>query len=252
MRSESLRSLSSALDHVCFTGRGTDIVKNLQDHVDSSLTLLNLGRPISEAEISCSLAHKRALEVARSAVLEEPELQWVLIVEDDADLNVDKLLAISQELYSSEISVPALVTFYVPVIERTFKETPRQIKSRSFVRTRLWIPGAVAYAVNRAAILDLVTYAQLPVDCTPDWPLYFQRIQRFVATKTWVEESGAPTTLGVRARMPFRKRIGLHFLQIANIERIARTNGVSRRAVVNHLIVTPILRDLRNLLRRIL
>jgi len=239
------------VDAVYFSGRGIDFVQRLEDHIDYTLLSINLGRSLSQAETSCSLAHKKALSTAHSLALTDPLLDWVLVVEDDADIDLAKFQTVSDELGDFNVDGAALVSYYVPQDLNKFGNRTHSATTFLFKRTRLWIPGAVAYAINRAAILALAPYIRLPVDSTPDWPVYFQRVQRFLAVRTQINESGKPTTLGNRTRMPISKRARLHFRQFTNLEQVAKTNGVTRRAVLNHLFVTPALRDARTLFLRL-
>jgi GR25 family glycosyltransferase involved in LPS biosynthesis len=245
LRSNTLGRLTLELPNVSFTGRGIDLTDNVQSHVHAERLMVNLGRQLSDAEISCSLAHKKALLVANTEFVTHRARRWVLIVEDDAEISLTIYERIRDELESLTTTVPTLVSFYSPKANDLQQQFPAKNQKGVPIRERLWIPGAVAYAMNREAIVDLKSYSQLPVDSTPDWPIYFRRVERYVSVSTCVLESGMASTLGVRDRLPILRRLRLHWIQLIHVHELAIVNGVSKYDVVVHLVLAPFVRDFR-------
>jgi len=202
------------------------------------LAKLALGRSMLAGEIGCSLAHIRAVEVASSHFIEDPNLAWCLVLEDDANVSPAKLLAIREQLLAFHSIHPEIVNFFRdPLVELLAKTDKPKL-----YRLPYQSPMALCYAINRAATSDYNRLANSPVSFVADWPPYLSRI-RFWSSNISVIDTGALSTIGVRGNYHLWSRISLILRQLCRIRELAEAYNLSIRHTVVALILRPLIRD---------
>lgn len=135
-----------------------------------------IDRPLSPAEIACVWGHQQM----RKRFLTEFSDEWILLLEDDADLLTSRIPSAGD--LAMLPAAPIIVTLLgcpadAMEIDRVSVDT-----ERSF--TRLLDPPdyAVAYLINRAAANVAVdSYARHKIDSVPDWPYRWSRQVQFWA-----------------------------------------------------------------------
>ena len=211
--------------------------------VDEQQSELLYGRRLSDPELGCATAHRNAVSVAHQKLSRDRTLEWALIVEDDANLDLVTFRRIEAELSSAAPSFPSLVSFFSrrmvegEVFRRSADNT-RALKSRRY------LDGiAVCYAVNRLGLADIHSFSTQPLSYVADWPLHYLRLKFFTSVHTRVSEVEGRTTIGHRPRLRFGERLLLHIRQLRHIRKIGSDHGVSAVNVVYQLIVFPAWRD---------
>jgi len=216
------------------------------DVVDEEASELLLGRRLSNSELGCAIAHKNALNASLSLMSTRHEVEWVLISEDDSDLDERTLESIARELLGCSLFSPSLVTYY-SARGWLGLQILRHIKPGSSPsRARGWSAGAVCYAINRRAVEELAPYLSLPVSYVADWPLYFSHVRRYESKNVKVNEVSGRSTIGDRTTHSVFKRIHTYARQLRNVRKISETYRVPKSIIISRLIVQPIIRDLLN------
>ena len=211
--------------------------------VDERLSEILLGKRLSDPELGCAIAHKNASAAAVIAFKNQNELKWALFVEDDADLDAEMFDIIQDELENLDTKIPALVNYDSRNQNRTMPPKTRNLE-KPLLSSRFWYAGAVCYAVNREGLQCLQSFRDSPIDFVADWPVYYSRLKLFVSNQTWVYEVKGLSSIGVRHNLKIGKRLLMHIRQVAYLRKLSRLYGVTIQTVVQHLIITPLIRDL--------
>jgi GR25 family glycosyltransferase involved in LPS biosynthesis len=211
-------------------------------NVDEHRSELLYGRRLSDSELGCAMAHRNAISQAHLELSHNRTLEWALIVEDDANLDLTTFKRIETELFHAG-GAPSLVTFYSAKVSEgrpsmTFVDNTKALKSR-------WhLAGiAVCYALNLRGLADIKIFSTRPISSVADWPLYYLRLKLFTSVYTRVSEVGESSTIGYRPRLRVGKRLVVHTRQLRHIRKIASDHGVSVVHAVHQLIVFPAWRD---------
>lgn len=152
--------------------------------VDESKSKILLGRKLSDAELGCALAHRSAIRLAHHVLSNDHRIQWVLIVEDDAESNEANYELIAKELLSSSLNVPSIVSYFHGNTISHCSERESSIK-----RSRSWPTGTVCYAINRPGTNELSQFLEFPVNYVADWPRFFLRLDIYHSTKIQIVEA---------------------------------------------------------------
>jgi hypothetical protein len=222
----------------------------------TNLSTLQLGREISDREIGCAIAHRLAMQKSLELINQTNDQDWVLVLEDDADVNHRNLKQIEKCLANNRFKDPSIVTFYSGPKSNVLKRrsgledqdfSPKLRRQRFFLRS-----VAACYAVNKSALVYLDKFKLSNVDYVADWPPYFAKVKFFQAYHPVVREVDAESTIGLRENQSFLKRIRQYINQLLRIQRIAQSNQISNWQAIRFLIVSPILRDLHAISLKIL
>lgn len=220
------------------------------------MSTLQLGRQISDREIGCAIAHRLAAEKSFQILNQHNDQEWSLILEDDADINEQKLEQIKRCLDRNRLDSPSIISFYSndqgegrnknsePLGDETSPKIKRQ---RFFLRS-----VAACYAVNKSALAYLEEFKFSSVDYVADWPPYFVRIRFYQASYPTVREVVAESTIGLRESQNIGVRIRQYFRQLMLLKPIAESNRISRWQTFWVLIFSPIARDLHGILSKTL
>ena len=244
LRSTLLENLAAELNNVLFVEPvQIDAADRLECLVNERLSEVICGKRLSDSELGCAIAHRKAREAAENALVGHKSIEWSLFVEDDADLDLRTFNQIFSELDQLKVKGPVIANYDYRNQSQVFRSKAR--KQLSVLRaSRHLLPGAACYSINRDGIRDLNQFSHLPIDCVADWPLYFTRLKLFVSNQTWVNETTGPSTIGERSNQNVSNRFAMHVRQIANIRELSRLNLVSIREVVQHLVIAPLIRDI--------
>jgi GR25 family glycosyltransferase involved in LPS biosynthesis len=226
------------------------------EYTTSELGHLQLGRPMLNAEIGCAIAHRVAMRRALERVKTDAKLQWALILEDDADVSEDSLKQIIECLDIQTLETPSVISFYSNVeklTDSTHRESIQNLGPTKLRRQRFYIrSGAVCYAVNKSALLNLDKFHHSSVDFVADWPPYFAGTTFYQATHPKIGEVNARSTIGTRENLRLLRRLRLHVNQISNLREIAKHNKISKFQALSNLVFQPFNRDLHGVLRRLI
>jgi hypothetical protein len=244
LRSKPLEDLASNTMNCIFVG---PVRVNQADRergiVDDRLSVILLGKRLSDSELGCAIAHKHACIAAMTALKNQDKIKWALFVEDDADLDGQTLEKIKTELDIFDPKIPSLVTYYsAGNCDGSLKAQNGTVKE-PLVVSRHWSSGAVCYAVNLLGLNDIQPFAGLPVDYVADWPVYYSRLRRFVSSQTWVCEVDGPSSVGERVNQQIAKRFVMHVRQLMYLAKLSKLYDLPIRAVIHHLMISPWLRD---------
>lgn len=245
LRSRSLDELSREVSNCVHVPPRFKAVDRDSSIVNESRTKLLTGRRLSDADVSCALTHKRAVMAADNVFQTHKHISWVLIAEDDADIDVRTFHRVASELHSACIDAPTLVKFYSAPSLRLLIRRMTGIRRSNLLSSRHWLAGAVCYAINREAVREVLPFAWMPVDNVADWPVYYSRLNLLVSGEIIVGEVTGPSTIGMRDSVGVFSRILLYGRQIGHLGSLSRMYGLPRKKVVQHLIATPLLRDLQ-------
>jgi GR25 family glycosyltransferase involved in LPS biosynthesis len=218
----------------------------------TNLSTLQLGREISNREIGCAIAHRLAIEKSFQMIEQQNNQEWSLILEDDADINEQKLEEIKKCLDNNRLDSPAIISFHSDpqrdaqnmTPKLSGKDIPPKLKRQIFFLRSV----AACYAVNKSALAYLEGFKFSPVDYVADWPPYFAKINFYLSRYPRVSEVVAESTIGLRESQSIPKRIGLHVRQLLRLQTIAEFNRISKWQTFRVLIFSPIVRDLHGLL----
>jgi hypothetical protein len=250
LRSKSLNELTECFsDCIYINPVFLDRTSRTEQVVNDKLCEVAVGRFLTNSEVGCVVAHKNATAVATDAVSNSNEVEWVLFVEDDADLDPSTFERIQSELEGLKTEIPSLVTYYSSKncgsgIEETKSNSCKRMKSS--IR---WSSGTVCYAINRTGLFDIAAFSELPVDHVADWPIYYTRLKLYFSIQVRVCEVDEPSTIVNRRNLSISSRIFMHLRQIIYLRRLSRLNEVPVYKVINHLMITPIMRDFSNRIR---
>ena len=190
LRSAQLVALTRIVDDCIFVAppvvRSTDRSSQLIDEVCSQVLL---GRRMTNGEVGCAKGHKQILLRSHDEFRLRPNARWVIVAEDDANLDEISYRRIIDELCNFWPNTPAVVTF-VPEREmsRRTEWIPNEETPKFKVLNR-WRKKTVCYALNREACETIVRFAKLPIDYVADWPLYFAHLTFYASSHTWVIEA---------------------------------------------------------------
>ena len=139
----------------------------IEQVVNDKMCEVSIGRFLTNSEIGCAVAHKKATAIAADAVSNSNEVRWVLFAEDDADLSQKTFGIIQNELDGLNVNDPALITFYspnncVPDKEGMEPESHKRIKSITH-----WPSGTVCYAINRSGLFDIAQFSGIQSIMSP-------------------------------------------------------------------------------------
>lgn len=255
---DRLRSYSLSEFAACFTDciYVNPVLLRTSDRTDQvvndKLCKVSIGRFLANSEIGCAIAHKKATAIATNVISSSIEFGWVLFVEDDADLNQKTFEMIKDELDELDdlnVDTPSLITFYSSKNCGPDKESTKTESRKLYKSSTHWPSGTVCYAINRSGIFDIAHFSGLPVDHVADWPVYYTRLKLFFSIQARVCEVDAPSSIENRRNLSISSRIMMHLRQLFYLRKLSRLNEVSVCKVINHLILTPILRDLSHLFR---
>jgi hypothetical protein len=252
LRSKSLEDLGSKTVNCVFVDpvrvRQADRKEGI---VDERLSVVLLGKQLSDSELGCAVAHKNACITAVTALKNQDKIKWALFVEDDADLDSQTLEKIQLELEAFETNLPSLVSYYsADNCSGSLKAQKRNDKE-PLVVSRHWSSGAVCYAVNLLGLNDILPFSGLPVDYVADWPVYYSRLKRFVSCQTWVCEVDGPSSVGERYNQRISERILMHVRQLMYLRKLSKRYSLPIRVVIHHLMISPWLRDASSRLRTV-
>jgi GR25 family glycosyltransferase involved in LPS biosynthesis len=221
----------------------------IEQVVNDKMCEVSVGRILSNSEIGCAIAHKKATAIAANSISNSSEVGWVLFVEDDANLNLKTFEAIKEELDGLSVNVPSLITFYSSDYCVSEKVDINK-GSRKWIKLGThWSSGTVCYAINRKGIFDVAQFSELPVDHVADWPIYYKRLKLHFSKQVKVCEVNAPSFIENRRNLSIPSRISMHSRQLFYLRKLSRMNKVSVRMVMSHLVVAPIMRDFSNLIK---
>jgi len=245
-RSDTLQVLASLTTRLIYVQPVLVAAGNRRaQSVDDYQSELLFGRRLSNSELGCAIAHRNAVLQANQELSRDSTLEWTLIVEDDADLDLTTFRRIEAELVDSAISQPSLVSFYSVKTLGT-KQFMCPVNTASALKThRQWTAGAVCYAINRHGLADIHNFSSSPISSVADWPLHYSRLKFFKSVHTRVSEVEGGSTIGNRPRLGVGNRLVLHIRQLRHIKRIAANHGVTVVDAVGHLIVFPAWRDFK-------
>lgn len=243
LRSEILENLANELENVLFVEPvRIGAIDRVDRLVNEKLSEVICGKRLSDSELGCAVAHRNAREAAKNALDELKSIRWSLFVEDDADLDLKTFNQIFSELDQLKMECPTIVNYDYRNQPPTFGSRARKQNS-VLLPSRSLLAGAACYSLNREGIKDLDQFSQFPIDCVADWPLYFTRLKLFVSNQTWVFETKGPSSIGERSVQKLGHRFAVHLHQFAKIHKLSRLYGVSFRDVIQHLMITPLIRD---------
>lgn len=134
------------------------VTKDLADSRSSQkLNLKLLGRALVAGEVGCALAHVEARREGSSA-------DWVLVLEDDANINSEQIKASWELVRGIELKKPSIVTLVDPNAGKLRKLRLAAIP---------YAPSTTLayFASSAVAALDL---ASQEIVGTADWPLHLQ------------------------------------------------------------------------------
>lgn len=123
------------------------------------------GRNLTKGEIACSISHSLIIRKAK-----EEQLDYAIILEDDALVSTDKLNKFIENL---QIRKSALISLYHD--RRTEALIKNSKKSRNLFRHYLPPTGTVGYCLTRKAILQIsknTTESKIRT-CQADFPLFY-------------------------------------------------------------------------------
>jgi GR25 family glycosyltransferase involved in LPS biosynthesis len=215
----------------------------LHEKYDDEIAHLTLGRSMLLAEVGCALAHRGAIKEACAKFLLNSNLEWCLILEDDANISPQDFLRIKAQLIGLNQNGAAIVNFARdPIITRFWKNgRPRLLKMP--YRASL----AFCYAVNRSAANAITPSLNAPVACVADWPPYFEKVKSW-SSSLGISDVGAASTIGLRGRQKLSFRTKLIFIQLLHLGRLARFYNLNRLQVLFSLVLKPLTRDALNVL----
>ena len=250
LRSKSLNELTVCVsDCIYINPVFLDRTSRTEQVVNDKLCEVAVGRFLTNSEVGCAVAHKKATASAANAVLNSNEVEWVLFAEDDADLNQKTFGIIQNELNGLDANVPSLITFHSP---NNCGPDKLVMKLSSYKRNKSsthWPSATACYAINRTGLIDIAKFSELPVDHVADWPIYYTRLKLYFSIQARVCEVDAPSTIGNRRNSSISSRIFMHLRQVIYLRRLSRLNEVPVYKVINHLMITPIMRDFSNRIR---
>jgi GR25 family glycosyltransferase involved in LPS biosynthesis len=246
LRSIELTSLTAELEDCIFVEppvvRTSERTPDLIDEVRSEVLL---GRRMTNGEIGCAKGHKQVIVAAHNGFMARPNACWVLVAEDDADLTFDLYQQAGTDLASLDNRVPNFVNFYTDSLSVTRVSKLNITATSKFKARRKWQNGTVCYAMNREAIRELLPFAYMPVDNVADWPVYYARLKLLVSTNILVTEVPGQSTIGMRSSLGVLPRLFMHLRQLRHLRTLSQLYGLPSRTVVQHLIYTPLLRDVQ-------
>lgn len=244
LRSSALRTLTSHLTrHIYVDPVLVTVGDRIARSVDDQQSELLYGRQLSDRELGCAIAHRNAISQANQELSRDNTLEWALIVEDDAKLDLTTFKRIEAELIGAARSSPSLVSFY-SVHEFVASQGMCSVDAtRTLKAYRYWFAGAVCYAVNQRGLAEIHRFSAQPITCVADWPLHYSRLKFFKSVYTRVSEVEGGSTIGYRPRLGVGNRLVLHIRQIRHIRRITANHGVTVVDAVGQLIVFPAWRD---------
>lgn len=268
LRSARLAELIKNIDGCIFVAppvvRSTDRNPELIDEVCSEVLL---GRRMTNGEVGCAKGHKQILSQSHVEFHLRPNARWVVVAEDDADLDEISYRRIIDQLCGFHPKTPAVVTF---VPERVLSRRTDWIlndETPKFNALTRWRKKTVCYALNREACETIARFAKLPIDYVADWPLYFAHLKFYASSHTWVVEAKTKSRIWDE---PFLDPQEVRFVRefsasyLVNILRYLRGRKqlsslsqryeLSMRVILAHLLVYPtiekILAGLRVFVRR--
>lgn len=210
--------------------------------VNERLSEVLLGKRLSDSELGCAIAHKNARAAAIVALKSQNNMKWALFVEDDADLNAEIFNRIHDELENVDSKVPTLVNYDSRNQNRAMPLQNRN-HGKPLRASRVWFAGAVCYAVNQEGLQYLRRFTDLPVDYVADWPIYYSQLKLIVSNQTLVSEVEGLSSIGERPNHRIRKRLTMHIRQLLYLRKLSNLYAIPVRAIVHHLIITPLFRD---------
>ena len=244
LRSTLLEDLVAELDKVVFVEPvRIGAADRLECVVNERLSEVICGKRLSDSELGCAIAHRNARVAAENALVGNESIEWSLFVEDDADLDLRTFNQIFSELDQLKVKGPVIANYDYRNQSPFFRSKARKQLS-VLGASRHLLPGAACYSLNREGIRHLNQFSHIPIDCVADWPLYFTRLKLFVSNQTWVNETTGPSTIGERSNQNVRSRFAMHVRQVANIRELSHLNLVPIRGVIQHLVITPLIRDI--------
>lgn len=245
-RNSSLTELSLKSGILNFTKPVSVSTINLDRSLFDRQELITFGRLLSDGERGCFLAHKQNLHAAYLEMVDNPgkftHLDWVIVLEDDADVSQPKLLEIQTELSEFSVNVPALVSYCVsdrlqPVFSIRRMKSPRKVV---FPR-----PGTVAFAINFRGLEKLNENGFFSSNSffVADFPPQFSDLSFFIS-KISVTEIVSPSTIGSRNKVRLIRRVSIHINQVFNLSLLSQYYSVSKLTILKWLVLYPFLRDL--------
>lgn len=245
LRSSALQALALQMTQ-CIYVEPILMVANdrISSNVNEHQSELLYGRRLSDSELGCAIAHRNAISQAYKKLSRDRTLEWALIVEDDANLDLTTFKRIEADLFHAG-SAPSLVSFYsAKVIEG--RQSVRLVDNTKVLESRRHLAGiAVCYALNQRGLADIQYFSTRPISYVADWPLHYSRLKFFTSVHTRVSEVEGGSTIGYRPRLRVGERLLLHIRQLRQIRKIASDHGVSVAHAVCQLIVFPAWRDVK-------
>lgn len=252
LRSSALQTLTSQVSRCIYVEHVRILAAaRTADIIDEQQSELLYGRRLSDSELGCAIAHRNAVSQANQELSRDDTLEWALIVEDDANLDLKTFRRIEAELFGAARSSPSLVSFY-SVNEFVASQAMCSVDAtRTLKAYRYWFAGAVCYAVNQSGLAEIHRFSTRPISCVADWPLHYSRLKFFKSVYTRVSEVEGGSTIGYRPRLGVGNRLVLHIRQLRHIRRITANHGVTVVDAVGQLIVFPAWRDSKTRLESI-
>jgi len=235
LRSKSLEHSVTKTTNVAFIDP-VQIEKEdrLETVVNERLSEIICGKKLSDSELGCAIAHKKARKLADSVALSSGAFRWALIVEDDADLDFELLNIIKGELRSVDFKSPAVVNYDARNTRGSLRF--RGVKlGETFRGTRFLADGAVCYAMNREGLEVFRRFDDVPIDCVADWPVQFSHLRIYIPNQTRVFEIQGPTS--IRHRHQPKHWLKMHLGQLLNFKKIATLYGLSIRQTATSLFI---------------
>lgn len=164
---ESLLSLTSEVE---VAGIGTN-----------SFTDINL-KYRTKTEIACKMSHQLMYQKANQ------RFAWALILEDDAEVDVQKLISLWEKVKNSNFNEATIISCYVGKWSVT-----RKLKAMDFGYESLYPPdGTVGYFINASAME--IACGRFDFLRPADWPLWSRHVTFFIAPGI-VQEMTTSTSL---------------------------------------------------------
>ena len=167
-----------------------------------------LFRRATLAELGCAMAHRYA-----QLQLVGHGSEWGVILEGDALVDETAFLSGLKLLeIKLNTSTPRLIHLYKPP-----SRLESRIKCSSIRARRLVYPmaGAVGYALNKSAALELIS-AQTPIQSVADWP-EAKRLQHMLLYPQVVHEKASTSLIAPEGSRTSKSFIDMMLFQRANI-----------------------------------
>lgn len=194
---------------------------NKTDLLAQDLNELLLGRSLSIGEAGCLLAHSYCWKTGTT--------EWMLVLEDDVDLDLGSFESIRQFSENLQFNHPAVVHLFDGKAKNS--ASPK-------LRSLMFQPsGTVAYLINSAAR----ELAPEKLIGTADWPFHFTgRVKFYSYWGLGISEKGGTTSTIGASRSKNKGSWGFYLRAVGRLPRIFSRFGMNG---IMFSLVSPLLRD---------